>query len=142
MEIDRQKKAKSPMPVPKEGQAEADALFLSIGEGAIVTDAQGRISRVNQAALRILGFKEEELLGKWYPEAVIAEDSAGNVLANYDRPIAQVFLTGESVTARIYYRRQDGSSVPVSLNVAPVLMDKKPIGAIEVFRDITQELAL
>jgi PAS domain S-box-containing protein len=126
----------------EEGHAEADALFLSIGEGAIVTDATGRVSRVNKAALDILGFKKEELIGRWYPEAVIAEDEHGNVLSNYSRPIAQVFLTGEIIKGRIYYRRKDATVVPVSINIAPVLQNNKPIGAIEVFRDISHELAL
>jgi PAS domain-containing protein len=43
--------------------AEADALFLSIGDGALVTDSRGRISRINQVALNILGFKRRELIG-------------------------------------------------------------------------------
>src|SRR5581483_3632360 len=125
-----------------EGEAEADALFLSIGDGAVVIDSNGRVSRVNQKALEILGFKRaRDLIGKWWPGTIIAHDRNGNILTNINRPITQVFLTGDNVTARIYYKRKDGSSVPVSLNVAPVLLHGKPIGAIEVFRDITNELA-
>jgi PAS domain S-box-containing protein len=126
----------------REDQDEAEALFLSIGEGAIVTDSHGRLSRINQVALKILGFKFSELKGKWYPDAVIAEDESGQVIPNIARPITQVFLTGRTISARLYYRRKDGSSVPVSLTVSPVLRSGRPIGAIEVFRDITKELAL
>ena len=126
----------------KEEQTEADALFLSIGEGAFVTDSQGRISRINQVALDILGFSRKELIGAWYPGIIVAEDKTGRVLSNLGRPITQVFLTGRSISSRIYYRRKDGSRVPVSLTVSPVLRNSKPIGAIEVFRDITRELAL
>jgi PAS domain S-box-containing protein len=123
-------------------QAKADALFLSIGEGAMVTDAHGRISRVNPVAARLLGYKESELLGKWFPSIVVAEDSAGNVLTNLERPITRVFMTGKSVSARAYYRRKNGTRMPVSLTVSPVLLRDKPIGAIEVFRDISRELTL
>lgn len=126
----------------REEKAEADAMFLSIGEGAFVTDSRGMISRINKAALEILGFEEVELMGKWYPGIVIAEDENGNVIHNYDRPITQVFLTGKTISTRLYYRRKDGGRVAVALNVAPVLLRSKPIGAIEVFRDITRELAL
>ncbi len=123
-------------------QAKTEALFTSIGEGAIVTDGLGRISRVNPVAADILGYKEDELLGKWFPAAIVAEDREGTVLHNLERPITRVFMTGQVVTARAYYRRKNGSRVPVSLTVSPVILRSRPVGAIEVFRDISRELTL
>jgi len=123
-------------------KGEIEALFSSIGEGVIATDAEGRVSLVNQIALDILGFKSTDLMGKWYPAVVIAEDRHGNVLSNMNRPITRAFLSAGPVSARIYLRRKDGKSVPVALNVSPVMLRGKPAGAIEVFRDITEELAL
>lgn len=121
---------------------EIEALFASIGDGIIVTDSSARISRVNHVAQDILGFKPNELIGKWFPETIIAEDEQGNELSSIDRPMGQAFLTGKTITARTYYRRKDGSRVPVSLNVSPVIIDGRPVGAIEVFRDISRELEL
>ncbi|HVX58744.1 MAG TPA: ATP-binding protein [Candidatus Saccharimonadales bacterium] len=123
-------------------RAQVNALFMSIGEGVIVTDTEARISRVNKATVDILGFSEKELLGKWMPDIIVAEDQNGNVLSSLERPIGQAFLRGESVTARAYYRRKNGTTVPVNLTVAPVLLNGKPTGAIEVFRDISREVAL
>lgn len=134
-------------PPPKESlareKAESDALFLSIGEGAIVTDAKGTVSRINAAALEILGFASaEEVLGKWYPGIVIAEDEAGNRIPNISRPITEVFITGKAIFRKLYYRRKDQTRVAVALTASPVLLDGKPIGAIQVFRDITEEVRL
>ncbi|MET0779296.1 MAG: PAS domain-containing sensor histidine kinase, partial [Candidatus Saccharimonadales bacterium] len=123
-------------------KAESDALFFSIGEGAIVTDEQGRVARVNQVCLDILGFTEKELLGQWYPKIIIAEDENGVVIPNLERPITRVFLEGRPVSARVYYRRKDGTRIIVSLTVSPVMLDGQPRGAIEVFRNITQEVEL
>lgn len=123
-------------------QAEAEVLFMSLGEGVIVTDAAARIIRINKAALDVLGYSENELLGKWFPEVIVAEDREGNALSNLERPIAQVFLTGKDVSERAYYRRKNGSKVAVSMTVSPVLLRAKPVGAIEVFRDISREVAL
>ena len=123
-------------------QAISEALFLSIGEGAVVTDEQGHISRVNQVALDILGYAAEDLIGKWYPITIIAEDENGVIIPNMERPITNVFLTGKPVTTRIYYRRKDGSRIIVHLNVSPVMLDGVPVGAIEVFRNITREVEL
>ena len=122
--------------------AEADALFLSIGDGALVTDIDGRVNRINKAALKILRLNKEDILGAWYPDAVVAEDEQGNTLSYAERPIAEVFMTGKSVFSKLYFRRRDGTRVPVSLSVSPVMLDGKPIGAIEIFRDITQEVKL
>ena len=124
-------------------RAEADALFLSMGEGAIVTDAEGKVSRINKVALDILGFKsEKEIIGKWYPETVIGEDESGRVLSNIERPIADAFISGKPVFKKMYLRRVGGTRVAVALTVSPVIQNGKPGGAIEIFRDITEEVRL
>mgnify|MGYP000672161535 CR=1 FL=1 len=120
----------------------SDVLFFSIGEGAVVIDERGYISRVNKVALDILGCEPEELIGKWYPEAVVAEEEGGRVIPNMERPITEVFFSGQPVFKKLYYRRNDGSLVPVALTVSPIMLENKPVGAIELFRDITDELQL
>jgi two-component system sensor histidine kinase VicK len=124
------------------GKAESEALFLSIGDGAIVTDGNGNISRINNVALEILGYELSDVVGKWYPGTIIAETEEGEVIPYVERPIVKAFLSGESEVARLYYRRKDGSRVAVSLNVSPVLLNGVPLGAIQVFRDISEELRL
>ena len=126
----------------KRGKAESEALFTSIGEGAIVTDKHGNVSRINLAALDILGCTAAEVMGKWYPNVIRAEYEDGTAIPNLDRPITRVFLTGKVVKDRLYYRRKNNTRITVDLNVAPVLIDGHPSGAIEVFRDVTQEVAL
>ncbi|MDB5163458.1 MAG: putative histidine kinase [Candidatus Saccharibacteria bacterium] len=127
---------------PEHSLAAAEALFLSLGDGAIVTDEAGRVSRINKVALLLLGYSAKELVGRWYPDAVVAENEDGNRIPNWERPITQVFLEGKSISARVYYRRKDGSRMATFLTVSPVMLDSKPIGAIEVFRDITNEVEL
>ncbi len=126
----------------KHQSAIAEALFASIGEGALVTDAQGKISKMNKIALNILGFKGDEVLGKWYPGTVIAEDEKGNVIPNIERPITEVFLKGKPVFRKIFYLKKNGQRVPVALTASPIMLKGKPVGAIEVFRDITEEVEL
>ncbi len=122
-----------------EQQAEAEALFTSIGDGAISTDEFGRITRVNPTAQYLLGYKENELVGTWFPKKVIAlnfDDTPVNLI---DRPITKAFLTGRPVSDKLYYCRKDGRKLPVAITVSPILLGGKPLGAIEVFRDITLE---
>ncbi len=112
----------------------SDVLFSSIGEGAVVIDERGHISRVNKIALDILGCKEKDLIGHWYPEAIIAEEANGRVIPNIERPVTEVFLSGKPVFKRIFYQRKNGSRVAVALTVSPLMHKDKPLGAIQLFR--------
>ncbi len=122
-----------------EAYAQAEALFSSIGDGAIATDELGRITKVNKAALAILGFKETDLIGAWFPKAIPAYHENGEAISLMDRPITRAFLTGKPVNERTLYRIGDGSLIPVAATVSPLVLADRPIGAIEVFRDVTQE---
>ena len=122
-----------------EQRAQAEALFSSIGEGAIATDEFGRITRVNPIALDLLGFKESDLIGEWFPKKIMATDESDVAVNLIDRSITQAFLTGRAVTEKTFYRKHNGDRLPVQTTVSPILLGGRPIGAIEVFRDITIE---
>jgi PAS domain S-box-containing protein len=128
------------MPMNSDVQtAQAEALFKSIGDGAIATDQFGKITRANPVASEILGFSEAELIGEWFPRKIIALTEHGVPVNLIDRPITKTFLTGKVVTEKMYYRTKSGNQIPVAVSVSPILVDDKPIGAIEVFRDISLE---
>lgn len=126
----------------KQEEAKANALFASIGDGAIATDEAGRIIRVNHVAAQLLGFTEAEVLGRWYQKILTMEDEKGTVISPIDRPITQALLTGAPVSARLIYRTKSGGKVPVAVTVSPILLDNRPVGAIEILRDITHERQL
>jgi PAS domain S-box-containing protein len=120
--------------------AHLEAVFASIGEGAIVTDQNGLITKVNQAALSMLGYRKSEVLRKRFPEKVIALHDNGAEIDILDRPIVKAYMTGETITEHTTYRRKDGSLFPTMVTVSPIMLHRKPIGAIEVFRDLSTEI--
>lgn len=119
--------------------AQAEAMFNSIGDGAIATDEFGRITKINQAALDILGYKASGLIGRWFPKAIRAFDEKGELISHIDRPITRAFLTGNPINHRMFYQAKDKGLIPVTLTVSPLVLGGRPIGAVEVFRDITLE---
>lgn len=123
-------------------EAEADAIFASIGDGAIATNKEGKIVRINHVALDILGFKSEDILNKWYPNIINAEDDKGYKISTIELPITKSLLSGEPVSKKITYIKKDKTKVPVNVTVSPIILNNLPIGAIEVFRDITEEVEL
>jgi PAS domain S-box-containing protein len=133
------KKDRQPVETLDEAQARADALFLSIGVGAIATDEQGRIYRINDVALDILGFKKNDVIGKWFPKTIQAYDDEGNRILSMNRPITQALLTGKPVSEKMSYMTASGAKVPVSITVSPILLNGKPVGTVEVFYDSSLE---
>ncbi|HET9098604.1 MAG TPA: ATP-binding protein [Candidatus Saccharimonadales bacterium] len=122
---------------------EAEALFMSMGDGAITTDEFGRISRVNPTALQIFGYKESEIVGKPFISVMTSETTLdGKTVALIDRPITQAYLTGKPVSDKLYYFNKQGRKIPLAINISPILLDEKPVGAIAVFRDISMELEI
>jgi len=120
-------------------QAEAEALFTSMGDGAIATDEFGRITRVNPAAQKLLGYKAKELVGAWFPKKIIAVTEDDKPVNLVDRPITRAFLTGQPVSEKTFYRRKNGRAIALAINVSPIVLKGRPLGAIEIFRDITLE---
>lgn len=127
---------------PRRHFTEIEALFASIGEGLIATDEVGKVTRINQPALDIFGYKRSEILNQRFTQKVVAIYESGKPLNVIERPIARSFLTGQVVSERILYRRKDGSPIPVHVTVSPLIVKGKPVGSVQLFRDITNEIQM
>jgi PAS domain S-box-containing protein len=117
-----------------------EALFASIGEGVIATDEAGNITRVNAKALALLGMSENEVLHKHFLNVVISVHDNGETINAFERPIVRAFQTGRTISARTLYQQKGGGILPVYLTVSPIIFKQRPIGAIQVFRDLTDEI--
>jgi len=120
--------------------AQLEALFASIGEGIVATDEYGLINRINHTALELLGLRRSEVLHKRLMDVIVPVHENGSLVDVFERPASKAFQTGKSVGARTLYRLKDGSILPVHITASPIISHGKPIGAIEVFRDLTTEL--
>ncbi len=119
-----------------------EAVLESIGDGVVATDKNGRIILMNNAAEALLGYKSKELLGKMLVDVVRIEDAKGNRVSTEERPIRFALGAKKSVdltSVAYFYLRKDGTKLPVALTVAPIILNKEIIGAVDVFRDITKE---
>ncbi|AQZ52363.1 PAS domain-containing protein [Martelella mediterranea] len=110
--------------------------ILQNSEDAIVTmDMGGRITRWNRAAERMFGYAADEALG------ASAGIMAGDDTAAYD-PYSRLRELGNARTIRTERRHRDGSAIPVSVSIGPVVSeDGDIVGATEIIRDISDILA-
>jgi len=120
--------------------ARLEALFASIGEGVIATDEAGTITRINKTALTFLGMTEQEVLHTHFLTTIVSVHDNGEPISVFERPIVKAFQTGKTVSARTLYQQKGGTLLPVYLTVSPIIFRKRPIGAIEVFRDLSDEI--
>lgn len=126
-------------------KARDDAVLESIGDGLIVTDTSGRITMVNSAFTKLLGYTKKEALGKKLDQLIIMRDAAGKMIAKKDRPIVKATTSKEKqaiqVNSQVFYETKSGSYIPINLVIGKVIDAKgKVLGAVEVFSDITDAI--
>ena len=122
-----------------------EAILASVGNGLVVVDKEGKIIYINKSFEEMLGWKAQEIIGKSMVEVVPREDVNGVGVSFKERILTQV-LDGQKFVADLtnlfYYIRKDKTRFPVNSIVSPMVLDKKIVGAVEVFRDITKEKEL
>jgi PAS domain S-box-containing protein len=119
---------------------ELRAITDSMAEGLYTVDGAGRFSFVNDAAVRLLGWEKDTLLGRSAHETMHSTRD-GDSLPAADCAILGALESGQVVSVEVdYFRRRDGSSVAVSYTAAP-LGPAASRGAVVVFQDVTERVA-
>jgi PAS domain S-box-containing protein len=103
-------------------QRRYEQILNSAGEGICGLDLEGRATFVNPAVSRITGFSIRDLIGR----------SEREIFGQYS-------ANGENGTSgeRIFYRK-DGTCVPVEFVKTPIHENEREVGAVLVFKDITE----
>jgi PAS domain S-box len=120
-------------------KAKDEAIILSIGDGLVVADENGKIVLVNKAFEKMLGWKEREARGKSLSKIVPIVDESGKYMPESERLVTKTLKEHTTITTTVNYLRKDKTLFPVALTVSPIIAEGNFIGAVEVFRDITKE---
>jgi PAS domain S-box-containing protein len=125
-----------------EAAARYDALLLSATEGIYGLDLQGNTTFGNTAALKLLGYTSEQLLGRDQHSLIHHSDAHGNPLSVEQCPIRRCLRSGvaqRSAAGEVFWR-SDGTALPVSYTASPVLDGRQVVGAVVAFTDLTDQL--
>lgn len=114
-------------------------LLRSAGEGIFGMDASGQVTFINPAALNMLGFAEEEMIGKGVHGLIHHSRKDGSRCREDDTPMFASCTRGTEshVTDEVLWRK-DGSHFPVEYSSTPITKEGKVTGAVVIFRDITE----
>jgi len=124
-------------------KAKAEAILMSIGDGLVITiGKEGKILLINKAFERMVGWSEQEIVGKSLFDVMPCRNEEGGLIPPEKRFISLV-LDGENPeTATFYYSRRDGSCFPGSVTVSEIEFEGEKIGAVSVLRDVTREMEI
>lgn len=116
-----------------------ELILNSAGEGIYGLDLEGNTTFANPAAEKLLGYTEEELLGK--PQHAIIHHSKpdGSPYPREECHIYAAIKDGKvrQETEEVFWRK-DGTSFPVEYVSTPIRENEKLMGAVVTFKDITE----
>ncbi len=136
-DIEERKRAEAELAEEKE---RLRVTLVSIGDGVIVTDTEGRIVMLNRVAEKLTGWNNQEATGKPLREVfnIIDEDSREAC----ESPVQEVLKSGKIVglANHALLVSRDGSERSIADSGAPIFdRENKTIGVILVFRDVTEK---
>ena len=136
-ELAERKRAEEALAAEKERLA---VTLSSIGDGVITTDIEGKIVLINNAAEKLTGWTQEEVINKPLHEVFqIVHEGTRQPCEN---PLEKVLQTGRvaNLTGPITLVGRDGTERIITGSGAPI-QDKGGhiIGVVLVFRDITEK---
>ncbi|PKG37850.1 sigma-54 interaction domain-containing protein [Psychromonas sp. Urea-02u-13] len=124
----------------KEFLADSQLLLNAVGEGVYGFDKNGHAVFVNPASEQMTGWKAEELLGKNIHQYHHHSHANGD---NYPCEECNIYNTmRDGVERKISHEvfwRKDGTSFPVEYTSTPVFKAGELIGAVAVFRDVSEQ---
>ncbi|MBA6341442.1 sigma 54-interacting transcriptional regulator [Colwellia sp. MB02u-10] len=120
--------------------ADSELLLNAVGEGIYGLDTQGRAIFINPAAEAMTGWSYAELLGQNIHQFHHHSYSNGEPYPACECKIFNTALDGISrqVSGEVFWRK-DGSNFPVEYTTRAVYKNNHIIGAVAVFRDVSQQ---
>lgn len=118
----------------------SNLLLNAVGEGVYGFDINGNAVFINPASEQMTGWPAEELLGKNIHEYHHHSRENGEPYPSHECHIYNTMRDGieRKITNEVFWRK-DGSSFPVEYTSTPVYNGDKLIGAVAVFRDVSQQ---
>ncbi len=117
----------------------SDLVVSSVGDGIYGVDRHGLITFVNPAAAGALGYEAVELIGHDAYRTFHSPAAVDVAFLGEDSYLAEAIRDGVMTSGQEdTYVRADGREIPVEVTATPLSDDGNTLGAVVVFRDVTQ----
>ncbi len=122
-----------------ESEAKIKRLVNSIGEGLFEVDSKGDLTFINPKGCELLGYDEEELIGKNVHSVIHHSHADATDYPVENCPMYLAFTEGtiHTIEDEVLWKK-DGASFPVSYTAMPIKRGDLLTGAVITFQDITE----
>ncbi|MGO9414174.1 MAG: PAS domain S-box protein, partial [Syntrophobacteraceae bacterium] len=136
--LDRELRRKQAEEELKSAFRKIDLILNAAGEGIVGLDENGTVTFVNPAAGQMLGYEEEELIGKDLHPMIHHSFPDGTRYPVTECPMWQCLRSGASSRVRdeVLWKK-DGTSFPAAYSTTPIMGNGRVAGAVVTFRDIS-----
>jgi len=118
------------------------AVMDNMTEGVYVQDHEGLLTYMNAAATRLLGFSQDELIGKSMHETVHFQHVDGSAFPAEDCGLLHSQAEGRTLrSVEDAFTRKNGEIFPAAYSAAPMRIGADEKGLVVVFRDVSVEQA-
>ena len=111
-----------------------ESMVRSVTDAIVSLDSQAKVVEWNKGAEKIFGYTREETMGKDLDAIIVPEDKQEEAVSITRRAMAG----REIIDLETIRRRKDGKLVNVRLSASPIIKDKKFLGAVAIYHDITE----
>jgi len=122
--------------------AKDHAILTSICHGVLVVDISGRVVDANPAALEIMSSRSDRVLGRKVKDVLILSHHQVVMPANEHpvlRCLRQRMVNRPHPGMQLSVVHSNGRNIPIVMVVSPLFDGRHLLGAIAVFRDVTEE---
>ena len=123
----------------KKTEERTSLILASMKEGIWGLDKEGNTTFVNRAALDMLGYTEEEVIGKSMHTLVHYSYPDGSTYPKEECPMYKTFMDGtaRTINDEVLWRK-DGSFFPIEYTTTPIYKNETLVGSVITFHDVTE----
>lgn len=120
-----------------------ELILESVGDGIYGIDLEGRLTFINEAGARLLGYHPADLTGREIHTVIHHSHADGTPYSRVTSPILQGMRRREAVRMRDeVFWRHDGTKIPVEYTANPLIEDGQLAGMVVAFQDVSERRRL
>jgi PAS domain S-box-containing protein len=120
-----------------------ELILESVDDGIYGIDLDGKLTFINEAGAKALGYEPEELAGRDVHEAIHHSHADGTPYSKSTSPILQALRRSEPIRMRDeVFWRHDGTAIPVEYSANPLMDAGQISGMVVAFQDVSERRRL
>lgn len=120
-----------------EARQRLSQILMSAGEGIYGIDAEGKFTFINRSACEMLGYAEDELVGRPAHVTIHHSHRDGSIYSVEECPVHTAGIPIIDTDKEVFWTKS-GQPIPIEFSTTAINPDDLTMGAVVTFRDITK----